>query len=112
VEISPANPLGAVGSLGAAINYFAVPFLVYGIWRSRGIPQSRILFWPALMMFFAIALTTINGRHKTQFIGMFVILAVYGWTRMGSRRWDLVAWYSVVLVAGACCYGALKLMVG
>lgn len=108
VHAPPTDPLTLTGSLGAMVSYFYIPFCLLGCWLARGIAAARILFWPAFFFMLSIAMTTINVRHKTQFFAMYVILAVFAWTRLESSRWNILFYYCLFLGMAAYAYIFLK----
>lgn len=93
---------------GAFLWYFVLPFWIFGMWKTRQDLKSNLLTLISLILLVGIAFTSIDIRHKTQFLGLAVIQAAYAFNITKKYRTILYSITTYTLGCLAVIYIYLK----
>jgi 4-amino-4-deoxy-L-arabinose transferase-like glycosyltransferase len=96
-----------VGS-GATIWYFLFPFWIYGMWKSRHIPESALLSIVSLLFLMGIAMISVELRHKTQFLPFAMVHVAFAIDALKDRSRHVVTGTFLVLGVLAIFYFFLR----
>lgn len=69
-----------IRGLGVIQWYFLIPFWMHGMWKHRKNPYSNLLILIIMIIVIGISLTTVDTRHKTQFLAFAIIHATSDWS--------------------------------
>lgn len=97
-----------IRGLGASFWYFLIPFWIHGIWKSKNNPYSNLLLLISFIILVGISFTTVDTRHKTQFLGFALIHASSDWIAFSIHK-KVILWTVVILILFSISYAVLKI---